>query len=63
MVSAFIDITNTKIEIEIVGAEMCVIGLEFQAQIARRQKEPAAQNFRDKCFLLLQTIANRAIQL
>lgn len=61
MVSAFIDITNTKIEI--VGAEMCVIGLEFQAQIALRQKEPAAQNFRDKCFLLLQTIANRAIQL
>ena len=63
MVSAFIDITNTKIEIEIVGAEMCVTGLEFQAQITLRQKEPAAQNFRDKCFLLLQTIANRAIQL
>ena len=63
MVSAFIDITNTKIEIEIVGAEMCVIGLEFQTQIALRQKEPAAQNFRDKCFLIRQTIANRAIQL
>ena len=45
MVSAFIDITNTKIEIEIVGAEMCVIGLEFQAQIALRQKGACSSKF------------------